>query len=1029
MKKNIEKESLEPKKVIGTIIGIVIFIGCALFFTYAWYEWRSSNTEFSVTISEKSTECLLGPDISISNIGPVLNIADGVKVNFSINNKSSGTLNTSLSLNIQSISEALKVESFKYALVQDPTGGTSYDYSTPVISGNFKNLVVGNNELSSTISLAANSSYAFQFIVYIDGAMPNNENMMESSMNASLTIGDCNSSKTLLAKAEPGSYVKYVGSNGCTGKACEGQNANYVDDTDMGYCNSSSNKYKVNSWRVGYVKDGSAYLVSAGAPECVQVYGELKSSTTTSKDFVNSSTYLVSTTGTMNSSTSTFSLGATKNTYSFPTDLSSMNNTFTCGNATDTSCTTPYRILVDNDMKSLTLEKYSTGSCTSSTNPSDPNYENCKIIDRVYWSSGTSVAPYPWGTSYELLNGGFSLSGSIIDLYDSYLEIGKYTCLEWSTSSCSKLYYTTGEGHSTEISEPIGDGVTRYTTSYYASYTFQEFTYYNSYFSLNTNYVFGAGYTFDAYTGKYTLVDSSTLNWGSDYNTVIGGKKYTCWNSTGKECDTMYEVTSDSSNTSVVYYTYTSMSSGSDDYINALDARALKYCNPDYAYGGVCNSDSAWAIDNNDFEQITGSPLYSNSSGSSCYREDKSSKCGYKNDLINNGGNYWFASNTDDVLLSGGIHQPMNMYWYMYKDTAYVHFSTTHWSSYGVRPVLRIASDIVVVGGTGTYADPYLISKPPTLATEHVVNKYNDGSALTTVNIGGDTSKPTVTQNATQGIMLDNNGEYRYYGANPNNYVTFNGELWRIISVSNVKSSTTDTTGEMRMKIIRNESIGNYSYDSSESAINDGYGVNDWSKADLNVELNTLYLNQRSGNCYNERDEGSTTCDFTTIGLSEDARNMVDDALWYLGASGASSTKYANDYYSAERGTTTYDCSTDDRACPRVTSWVGKIGLMYPSDYVYASDQSLCTATANSWNNSANSACITNDWLYGITQWTISPDLSSSGAVGVYYAGDVYNIVARAALGVRPVLVLKSNVNITSGNGTESNPYQLSVGS
>lgn len=67
-----------------------------------------------------------------------------------------------------------------------------------------------------------------------------------------------------------GSYVSYTGNNGCEGNHCKGENANYVDDaTNMGYCYSSSNRFSVNGWRIGYTKDGSAYLISAGAPECL----------------------------------------------------------------------------------------------------------------------------------------------------------------------------------------------------------------------------------------------------------------------------------------------------------------------------------------------------------------------------------------------------------------------------------------------------------------------------------------------------------------------------------------------------------------------------------------------------------------------------------------------------------------------------------------------------------------------------------------------------------------------------------------
>ena len=68
---------------------------------------------------------------------------------------------------------------------------------------------------------------------------------------------------------EPGRYIYYVGNNGCGDYSCSGRNANYVDDTDMGYCNSASNKFTVSGWRLAYVNDDIPYLVSAGAPECM----------------------------------------------------------------------------------------------------------------------------------------------------------------------------------------------------------------------------------------------------------------------------------------------------------------------------------------------------------------------------------------------------------------------------------------------------------------------------------------------------------------------------------------------------------------------------------------------------------------------------------------------------------------------------------------------------------------------------------------------------------------------------------------
>lgn len=310
-------------------------------------------------------------------------------------------------------------------------------------------------------------------------------------------------------------------------------------------------------------------------------------------------------------------------------------------------------------------------------------------------------------------------------------------------------------------------------------------------------------------------------------------------------------------------------------------------------------------------------------------------------------------------------------------------------------------------------------------ATDKVINLYNDGSTINTVNIGGSSSKPQVKLNATQGIMLDNNGDYRYYGANPNNYVTFNGEAWRIIGAFN---NVDDGTGkkETRLKIIRNNSIGNYSYDSSASDVNSGYGVNDWSKADLNTELNTLYYNSTSGTCYNGTSNSSTSCDFSSTGLGSEARSMIDNAVYHLGGSSSYEGLYANDYYTFERGTTVYDCSTDDGACPRSTAWTGKVGLMYPSDYAYATDLSLCTKDGYNYDNTN---CKSNDWLFNdAIQWTIAPYSSNASRVfRVTSTGYVNRDAAYSTFGVRPAVYLKSNVAIVSGEGTSSNPYQLEL--
>ena len=339
-------------------------------------------------------------------------------------------------------------------------------------------------------------------------------------------------------------------------------------------------------------------------------------------------------------------------------------------------------------------------------------------------------------------------------------------------------------------------------------------------------------------------------------------------------------------------------------------------------------------------------------------------------------------------------------------------------------PISNIYSDNtydikLLIKGGGTVREPS--------ATDNIKNLYNDGSTINTVHIGGDESNPEVKLNATQGIMLDNNGDYRYYGKNPNNYVTFNNEKWRIIGVFN---NVDDGTGnkETRLKIIRNESIGKYSFDSSASNINSGNGVNDWSKSDLMNELNTLYYSSTSGTCYNGKNNVSTTCNFTNTGLKSESKNMIADAVYHMGgpANDALKTSYAHNYYLYERNGRVYNCSVNDGACPRVTTWTGKIGLIYPSDYAYATDLSKCTSAGYYYNDSN---CKDNDWLlYSSSYWTLAPySYHGQGAFEIHPDGHIYGYIASDVFDVRPVVYLKSNIAITGGTGTSSDPYKLSI--
>ena len=314
---------------------------------------------------------------------------------------------------------------------------------------------------------------------------------------------------------------------------------------------------------------------------------------------------------------------------------------------------------------------------------------------------------------------------------------------------------------------------------------------------------------------------------------------------------------------------------------------------------------------------------------------------------------------------------------------------------------------------------------------EYITNLYSPNSTVTNNSI-------TYNVDTTNGIIDDglggtvsSGGNLRYYGASPNNYIDIGDRdssgniiLWRIIGVFETKYATdelpcntdSDSDGhydncasEKLVKIIRDESIGDYIWDDTTSGSYD----NNWNDSTLQILLNDAYYNASTTSYYNNSTT-AITLDLTGKGLSATARSKVENVLWNLGGTSSPSNLYSNDFYSYERGITVYS--------GHATEWVGKIGLMYPSDYGYATDLGSCSDTLYKYSSSTSSyACRTNDWLFdsSISQCTISPKSSYSDYVFyVYSSGDVFNSNAFDSFGARPVLYLKSDVSIVDTKTT-----------
>ena len=296
--------------------------------------------------------------------------------------------------------------------------------------------------------------------------------------------------------------------------------------------------------------------------------------------------------------------------------------------------------------------------------------------------------------------------------------------------------------------------------------------------------------------------------------------------------------------------------------------------------------------------------------------------------------------------------------------------------------------------------------------------------AVTTCGASGENAANCITNHSflSNEVIDDETGDHnvRFIGSDPDNYVRFNDELWRIIGAMN---NIDDGTGklESRLKIIRNESIGEYSWDNKGD-----YGENDWSTSALQQVLNHgAYWNRTIGECPYEQNGVVKTCDFSTTGLTEDAKTMLGDTVWNLGGSESYKDIITRTFYDRERSSNVYS--------GRPTIWIGKIGLMYPSDYGYATnggntiDRETCLRTELFyWSRYED--CYNNDWLYHniFCQWTLTSLSYLETGVCDIVAGYVDCNNANNRFSILPVTYLKSAVKITAGTGCLTDPFILS---
>ncbi len=278
-----------------------------------------------------------------------------------------------------------------------------------------------------------------------------------------------------------------------------------------------------------------------------------------------------------------------------------------------------------------------------------------------------------------------------------------------------------------------------------------------------------------------------------------------------------------------------------------------------------------------------------------------------------------------------------------------------------------------------------------------------------------------LTNLQSEELVEDDYGNLRYIGANPNNYIQFNNELWRIIGVMK-DIENPDGTKKDKVKLIRSENIGSYAWDNTANS-----GNNDWSTSTLQKVLNEgAYYNRTSGDCPSGSNGATKACDFSSTGLTSNAKSMISSSVWNLGGDRTSSK--ASEYYTSERG--------EDVSNGHTTKWTGKVGLIYPSDYGYATSGGSTNDRENCLNISLMDGnywylgiCNNNDWIYSSSgwQWTITPKANNSYSVNaIGNAGYVSSSNAYSLHEIYPVVYLNPEISIKIDNdGSSTSPFVL----
>ena len=318
---------------------------------------------------------------------------------------------------------------------------------------------------------------------------------------------------------------------------------------------------------------------------------------------------------------------------------------------------------------------------------------------------------------------------------------------------------------------------------------------------------------------------------------------------------------------------------------------------------------------------------------------------------------------------------------------------------------------VTVSYNASTTSQPSNITSDLEITLDYEQATGEEGPAGNTALIGGNTVSVV---DSGDGLYADEytSGRYVYRGSNPDNYIEFNGELWRIISK--------EMNGTY--KILRNEVLPEKKAFDSRGARTTGYcsnmssyGCNAWSSTANMVGSPSEFTNGTYSGSVDADSEMLTYLNGDYYNsINGTSQGMIVSTDWNIG--GVVGDDNANGELSL--------MLEEEKSY----KWNGKVALASASDYLDAnSNQSMCNSGMLQSTNLET--CVTTNWMYipGTWWWLVSPYARSDRADYEFYVntdGSLNSNYARNSSGVRPAVFLSSSLSF-SGSGSQSDPYRI----